>query len=217
MKFSMTDPREVKKFFVIFYVVGALGFTIPALSPFFILMIPYALLLNFAYLVYFHPDKRDLRPAFLFFGIFLMGFALEIAGVQTGKIFGTYTYGESLGIKLLSTPLIIGLNWVFLVYTTSSLFEKVKVPDVIKIILASLSMVAYDLVLEIAAPELGMWFWEEGYAPFQNYVAWFVASLAFHSLVKILRIKTGNPLSGVILLCQFLFFVIVVIVMQFRA
>ena len=58
MKFSLTDYREVRKFFIIFYVVGTLGMVIPYTQQLFIRLIPYTLLLNVAYLTFFHEDKK---------------------------------------------------------------------------------------------------------------------------------------------------------------
>ena len=58
MKFSLTDYREVRKFFIIFYVVGTIGMVLPLTQALFIRLIPYSLLLNIAYLGYFHADKK---------------------------------------------------------------------------------------------------------------------------------------------------------------
>ena len=80
MKFSLTDYREVRKFFIIFYVVGTLGMVIPYTQQLFIRLIPYTLLLNVAYLTFFHEDKKSLKTllAFLFIGI--SSFFFDICG-----------------------------------------------------------------------------------------------------------------------------------------
>ena len=56
-----------------------------------------------------------------FFLIFLLGFVVEVVGVQTGLIFGSYSYGATLGVKLFDTPLLIGLNWIFVSYSSYSI------------------------------------------------------------------------------------------------
>ena len=90
MKFSITDEREVKKFFIIFYVVGIIGMAIPYTLPLFKILTPYALVLSFGYLAYFHPTKKHTTSNILFFFIFLAGLVVEIIGVKTGVIFGGY-------------------------------------------------------------------------------------------------------------------------------
>ena len=131
--------------------------------------------------------------------------------MNTGLIFGRYVYGNSLGIKLFGTPLLIGINWLFLVYTTSSVLEGFKMPVLAKIGLAAALMLIYDIVLEQIAPMLDMWHWENGLIPLQNYVAWFVLALLFQSLLKILNVKVQNKFAFFIIICQFLFFLFLLI------
>jgi putative membrane protein len=72
-------------------------------------------------------------------------------------------------------------------------------------------LLAYDMILEPLAPQLKMWNWENGKAPFQNYLAWFVIALIFAALVKISGINMKNRIAPVILICQILFFTIILI------
>ena len=48
--------------------------------------------------------------------IFVTGVVTEIIGVNTGILFGTYTYGDFFGIKVFDVPLLIGVNWFCIVY-----------------------------------------------------------------------------------------------------
>ena len=124
MKFSLTDYREVRKFFIIFYVIGTIGMVLPLTQALFIRLIPYSLLLNIAYLGYFHADKKSLKTVLAFISIAVLSFFIEMIGVESGLIFGTYAYGEGLGLKWHDTPLIIGVNWVILVYCSSAILEQ---------------------------------------------------------------------------------------------
>lgn len=202
------QEKEVKKFIVIFYCIGLLGFIIPYSNNFFKVLTPYALLTNFFILAYFHPKQKIKSDILVFSLIFICGLVIEIFGVATKNIFGDYTYGTGLGLKIYDTPLIIGLNWLFLSYTISSVVDKIKIHTVIKIILASLLMLIYDIVLEQIAPKMNMWSWKNDLVPLQNYIAWFVFALIFNSWLKIFKVNTQNPLSIMILGCQFLFFLI---------
>ncbi len=207
MEFSFTKEKEVKRFFILFYLIGLTGMIIPVTHPIFKELIPFSLILNVFYLFYFHPDKKNRKSLSVFFFIFLAGLFIEILGVKTGKIFGHYHYGNHLGPKIMDTPLLIGINWLFLIYATSSITDKYPFPVMIKIFFASGLMLVYDFFLEQNAARLGMWFWENRVPPVQNYLAWFVLSLIFHSIIKLFRINTLNPLSLTIWLSQLVFFI----------
>jgi putative membrane protein len=208
-KLKRIKKEKITAFFlIIFYLVGVAGMTIPASSAFFVKLIPYALVLNMVLLAIYHHSKFSIRHLILFIVIYILSLVIEIAGVQTGIIFGSYSYGSGLGIKLFDTPLLIGLNWVFLIYASSALVQKWKLPRIQRIVTASLIMVAYDIVLEQIAPKIDMWSWEGNRVPFQNYIAWFVISLIFHSLSEILKISNKNKLAGPVLTIQFTFFLL---------
>lgn len=199
---------EVKLFIPFFYAVGVFGMLYPALFPVFTKLISFTLILSFIILAAFHPEKIDRKSLVVFLFIYLFGFFIEVIGVNTGLIFGHYEYGSSLGVKLFNTPLIIGLNWLLLVYATSSVFEKAKMHTIVKIILASIIMLGYDIILEQVAPKMDMWSWNNNVVPYQNYFAWFLLAVLFHSLIKINRINTRNKLGLTILSVQFVFFLI---------
>jgi uncharacterized membrane protein len=216
MKFSLTDIREVKKFFIIFYSVGIVGMTIPALLPYFQMLIPYALILNVGYVFYFHQHKAHLRSWFVFALIFILGMAIEIIGVKTGIIFGEYSYvNSSLGWQWYSVPILIGVNWVFLVYASAALFESFRMSKVIKIIAGSSVMVLYDFIMEFAAPIMNMWKFAKSPVPIENYIIWFISAIVFHSFIQYGNIKIHNQLVKTVLFCQFFFFTAIVLIYRF--
>ena len=130
-------------------------------------------------------------------------------GVKTGKIFGVYYYGDSLGPKLWEVPLTIGFNWLILTYTTASLSDKFKIPLSFKILLGALMMLALDLILELAAASMDMWYWPNNeVVPLSNYLVWFGLAVLFHIILRIGRIRTENVLAIPIFICQFLLFAI---------
>ena len=202
------NPEKTIRFFISFYIIGTIGFLLPFTFPLFIKLIPFVLLFNFIALMLFHPADKKVKTILLFSAIFLTGFFIEVTGVNHKIIFGEYWYGESLGPKLFFTPLMIGINWLFLVYTTSSAFENLKVNPIVKIVLSSSAMVVYDLVLEQVAPKMDMWYWKDGLVPFRNFVAWFIIALLLNTLIKLFHIETKNKLAIPLLVCQFLFFLI---------
>lgn len=199
-------PNSIKLFLAIFYLVGVLAIYIPYTSDFFISLTPLALLMSFGFLMLFHP-KFDANTIGVFALIFVLGFFIEERGVNTGLIFGNYSYGDTLGLKISETPLMMGINWILMIYLTASVVEKYKINPVFKIIAASTIMIVYDLVLEQVAPNMNMWSWQDGEIPIRNYLAWFAIAVVFHSILKIRKVETRNKLASTLLLCQMLFFV----------
>ena len=198
-------------FLLFFYLVGIVGFIIPSTRQFFSRLTPLALLLSAGFLVWFHQPKFTTKMLLVFGFIFIFSFLAEVTGVKTGLIFGEYIYGKGLGIKLFETPVIIGLNWLILVYCTKIIAETVCSSKLFRLFFASVLMVFYDLALEQAAPLLGMWSWAGGKIPVQNYIAWFLLASLFHLLLQKTKTKFCNKLAIPGLSIQFLFFVILIV------
>ena len=202
----LTKQTAIAVLLAIFFSVGLVGMLLPASNSFFLQLTPLALLLSFTVLALSDESKqRGKLIAYLLF-IYIVSYLIEVAGVHTGVIFGAYSYGDNLGVKLWETPLIIGANWFFLVYTTAAIFEKTKMHAIFKILLASLAMLVYDIVMEQVAPRMDMWSWKEVAVPLQNYATWFLIAVAFHIGLKWLKIKIKNGLALAVLLCQFALF-----------
>ena len=209
--YFLTQQTTIVALLAIFFSVGVMGMLLPATNAFFLQLTPLALLLSFTLLALSDESKQRVKLIAYLLIIYFSSYAIEVAGVHTGLLFGEYTYGSNLGIKLWDTPLIIGSNWFFLVYTTAAIFEKTNVSSAMKILLASLTMLVYDVVMEQVAPKLDMWSWKQVDVPFQNYFTWFAIAVVFHIGLKILNIKIKNRLAFAVLLCQFIFFVLLFI------
>jgi len=160
---------------VIFYSVGVAGMIIPQTRELFKALVPLNLLLNVMLLLIYHGR---LGPGFAWKAlvIYSAGFIVEIAGVNTGLIFGSYEYGPTLGPQLFHTPLIIGVNWLMLVYASLVITSRYFEQRYFRVLVAAVLMVVYDFALEPAAIDLDMWDWG-GPVPMQNYIAWLVISL----------------------------------------
>jgi uncharacterized membrane protein len=190
------------------YTMGLIGMIVTESGEASVKLTPLTLILSLLVVMLYAEFLPAIRTILIFLVIAVSGYLIEALGVNTGKIFGTYVYGKTLGLSILNTPVLIGLNWLFLVYVTSSLFEKYHIHQIFKIILASLAMVVFDLVLEPVAPKMDMWYWKNSVIPLRNYMAWFIIAIVFHSMIKLSRINTKNPIASWVLLCQFLFFLI---------
>lgn len=189
------------------YLAGVVGLQLSFTRPWFLALTPFNLLLSAAILFSFH---KDLNRAFLFFCIlsFLTGFFTEVAGVASGLIFGQYSYGNTLGVKWLGVPLIIGLNWLILIYSTGIICSGLKVHLVLKAAAAAFLMVLLDLFIEPVAIASDFWSWETLPVPVQNYVAWFAISFFLHLLFYSLPFRKENPAAKFLYLFQLVFFMI---------
>lgn len=125
--------------------------------------------------------KAQRRIALLWIVLtYLATLGLEIAGVATGMVFGEYEYGLGLGQKLLGVPLVIGLNWVIIVYGFAETMRAANWSLLSAVLLVPAGAVFFDIVLEpVAMSSLDYWTWSGSRVPLQNYVAWGLISFAF--------------------------------------
>lgn len=118
-------------------------------------------------------------------------YLLELIGIQTGLLFGSYTYGEYLGFKVLGTPLIIGLLW-FIV--TISAWQIVLLAGKLRLFeqlaFGTIIIILFDLLLEQFAISLGFWWWDNGNIPIYNYICWAVISMGTFLLYKFYAKRT---------------------------
>ncbi len=199
--------KLTKAILVIYFTVGILGLIWPVTATFFTRLIPLTLLASLAVLLAFH-QKWERRHVWVFALIALLGFLVEMAGVLTGLVFGEYAYHYALGFKIFGTPPIIGINWLMLIYAAYGIFEHQRLPSWLKILGGASLMVAYDIILEPVAIALNMWSWGGGDIPIQNYVAWFVISVVFLSIMHLARIRVNNPIAKHMYVVQLVFFMV---------
>ncbi len=199
--------KEVKRFLLIFYLVGVLGFLIPYTHNLFTKLIPLALLLNVFLLLYFHKPTNTKSFAIMAL-IALLGYAIEVVGVKTGVVFGHYWYGNSLGPKLFEVPIMIGINWVLLTYCASIIVSSFIKSMLARIIVGASMVTFYDFVMEPVAIYTNMWHWQSGVIPLKNYLMWFLLAAFFVFIFTRFSKNNLNGLALHVLLLQFLFFVI---------
>lgn len=161
---------------------------------------PALLVLSCFILGFFH---RNIDSRFLSYAgiVFVAGFVLSAIGANTGNIFGSFFFGKNLGLLLWDTPIVIGLLWLILSYSTSvtaafftqrsSLLNK----PIITVLLASILMLFANILLEQIAGDSDFWYWKYQQAPLQNYSAWFVFAFAFNFLFQQLEIDTSNKMA----------------------
>lgn len=212
---KVLGKKKIKGFkwvIVIFHLVGIVGLSIPSIRPYFQLLTPFHLLLSTGLLLVFH---KSWNAQFLIFMIvaFVIGFMSEVIGVHTGLLFGEYTYGTVLGIRLFEVPLMIGINWFLLVYLCGEFFEKRINQELLASILGAGLMVLMDFLIEPVAIALDFWSWENNVVPLSNYVGWFFVALIIQMIYRKFKFEKSNPLAPFLLLNLLLFFAILNLVL----
>lgn len=202
---------------IILYIVGIIGVTLP-LHKDFMLLTPLNLLTTFVIAVY--ADKNKNAGLYLVLACcYLFGFFLELAGVQSGLIFGQYTYGATLGPKIWGTPLIIGINWAMLVYASVSISNSyfTEFPTMVKAAIGATLMVLLDIFIEPVAVKFDFWSWASApmnkliVAPLENYIVWWLAAFLLNYLVQTIMPAIKNRAIEVLFYLQLLFFIWIII------
>ena len=194
-------------FIILFHIVGFVGFYFTETRVFFISLVPFHLLLMAGILFanYVTINKKTIYATLI---IVFAGYLIEVIGVRTGQIFGQYFYGETLGKKILSVPLVIGVNWFIVVFSLGGILRSVfKRNKVIRTFIGAAMLVGLDFLIEPVAIEYDYWSWQNNTIPIQNYVGWFLVSLVMMAFYNYYDFKKTNPVAKTLFLSQLMFFV----------
>lgn len=191
---------------IILHIVGAIGCVIEYTRPLMLMLTPLNLLISAGFLIYCNPHPYLKTLLFLFISG-LIGFFVEMIGVKTGWIFGSYSYGNTLGLKLEEVPLIIGINWFMLSFIFGNIVSRLPLHIFGKVTLAALFMTAIDFFIEPVAIQLDFWSWEGGSIPLSNYFGWFITSLVIQAIYQKFHFEKKNPVVNSLLIGQLIFFI----------
>ncbi len=193
---------------VLFHLVGLMGFIVLALSVLFLKILPWHLLLMTGIIIYNHKQP-NVKLMLFTLSIFTLGFCAEYIGVHTGYLFGNYTYGQTLGKKLLDIPLLIGINWFLLIYSTGVLMQRSRIKNIfVRVLSGALLLVLLDFFIEPIAIHFDYWHWTNNIIPLKNYLCWFLISAGMLIIFEKLRFEKQNKAPVALLMMQFLFFMV---------
>lgn len=190
---------------VIMYAAEITGLYLETTQIGFQKLVPYLILLSVALLLCFHQPWNRNEVVVLLVTL-LGGFQASLLGVNTGKIFGPYSYGASLGWQVVHTPVIMGFYWLLLIYTVQVTIGKFNIRPIWNSVAGAALIAALDYIIEPVAMKFDFWQWQDGIIPVQNYVAW--ASVSFLILWYANRInpKKENKLAIPLLIIESIFF-----------
>jgi putative membrane protein len=201
---------------IIIYCVGITGLIFA--PELFKAITPFNLLLSVFFVLYFDKSIKLNLIAYLLI-VFCAGWCIEWLGVRTGLLFGTYSYGTTLGFRIDNIPVLIGLNWFILSYCSANIVRSFFYSDniIVQSLCSGILMVLMDACIEPVCEKLDFWYWQNHVAPFQNYIAWFVFSSLFSYLFFKLKLDSNNSASRLLYLVQVFFFLSLLIRYSFYA
>jgi len=209
---------------VLFHAIGLIGILFFN-RQFFVQATVINLLLMFVLLLWTQKEKNGYFFLFAVAAI-LLGLAFEIVGVNTGALFGDYTYGNVLGYKFMKVPLIIGINWFVIIYCCGISIHTLLMKAINRIsadtktkpmALKAISVIVdgatiavfFDWVMEPVAVKLGYWKWGgDGETPFYNYLCWLMISNIILAVFHFSKFNKQNKFAVNLLLIQMMFFLL---------
>lgn len=220
---------------IIIYIVGIVGLSLTVCHKVFVYLSSANIMLAACLVIFYHTTshtivqkaqeaallgknatdyivQQGMQFVFKSFLVGVFGYLLEVDGVRTGVIFGEYSYGDVLGPKLMGVPLILGLNWFFMVYCSTQIAYLFKLPVLPTALISGLIMTLYDLILEPNAVAMGYWTWHQGSIPLQNYIAWFVAGTIFSLFYAYKSIRVHNMMAIFLFCIQIVFFSVLILI-----
>ncbi|MFD1873771.1 carotenoid biosynthesis protein [Hymenobacter bucti] len=197
--------RVAQGLVLLFHLTGFVGLAFSQDKSFYLKYTPLTLLLTAGLLLAFQPERNWSFWLFVL-QTFLLGFTAEFVGVHTGAIFGSYTYGATLGPKYVEVPWLIGLNWVVVTYCAGMLTSYLPLPLLFRVLVGAALMVGFDLCLEPVASRYDFWHWTGNVIPLRNFRDWFLLSLVLQLLFQRSTFLKRNPLVPLVYLVQLLFF-----------
>jgi putative membrane protein len=162
-------------------------------EDFFLPKSPFTLLYLLFLLIFFF--KIDSQKTVLLFALFMVtGIAVEWIGVHTGSLFGDYYYGKNFGPKMDGIPILIGVNWGILTFTTHVIAKKFLSSRIAIIALGAFLMVGLDYFLEQICDFSGFWHFNGG-AGWFNYICWFVVAAILHAIALQFKLNGSKLIS----------------------
>jgi putative membrane protein len=203
----LTKSRLVIVLILLFHVVGLAGLAVPAYRNLFLSIVPFHLLLMFTLITINHEGSTDKKFALFVLSVFSAGLLVEWTGVHTAILFGHYAYGSTLGFKVSGIPLIIGINWMLLIYCTGIAVRQMKLQNGwIQATTGAALLVMLDYLIEPVAIKLNYWAWLHSTIPVYNYICWFLISALLLRLFSLFNFTRQNQVPVVFLFVQFAFF-----------
>lgn len=180
---------------MIIYMTSLVGFTTAHQQAWYLYYTPYFILLNAVLLLLY--QKEWSKPTFYFGASALfLGFAVEVIAVQTASLYGSYSFGETLGFKALGVPLVLPIYWLVNALSTACLVHKLplKNPWILSAFGALLMVLLTGFIHQVA-PKLNFWSISSPNGLLRLSLVWFLFGFALQYLFIRLKVSAKNPMA----------------------
>lgn len=160
----------------------------------FLSLTPLNLLLT-AIIVVWNIENWSLKTLLAFLIPVTLGFISEVLGVNYGLIFGSYSYGNNLGYKVVGVPLLICTNWAMLTFITADVAKYFTKNIWLSALTGAVLMTILDLIIEVSAPRFDFWEFEGKVVPVQNYLGWLIIAFLSHLGCQRLNVLSNKIIS----------------------
>jgi putative membrane protein len=89
---------------------------------------------------------------------------------------------------------------------TADLSSLIHKNTIVQSLLGGFIMMLLDFIIEVSAPRLDFWKFENNTIPLKNYIAWFIIGSIAHYLYRQINIKTNKKVSIHIFVAITIFF-----------
>jgi putative membrane protein len=111
----------------------------------------------------------------------MLGFAVELAGVATGRPFGHYAYSARLGPRVGGVPLLAAAAWALMARPAWVVAGLLSPRRPARVGLAAGALTAWDVYLDPRMVREGYWSWPGGGryegVPATNFLGWYLTGL----------------------------------------
>lgn len=180
---------------MIIYMASLVGFTTPHQQAWYLYYTPYFILLNALLLLVY---QKEWSKSVLYFGAsaILIGFTVEALTIQTSSLYGTYTFGKTLGISFLGVPLVMPIYWFVNALSTASIASKLPLKNSwVRCTLGAVLMVLLTAVIHQVAPKLDFWSMSSNNSLIRLSLVWFLVGFALQYLFIRLNTSSKNPMA----------------------
>lgn len=192
----------------VFYGVGFLFHVWDVTFSLMLVLTPYTILATAV--IGFLPDVLAKQRKLLLWALvtFLGTLFLEILGVATGLVFGSYMYGGTLGLSVFGVPVLIGINWTLIIMGSVMMVRRLTSHPLVIALVTGAITVLFDWIMEPVAIALDYWTWSGGDIPLQNYIAWFIIASVFAWIFDSMKLKSSSSIPSLIVVVQAVFFLL---------
>lgn len=144
-----------------------------------------------------HAGRQGRMPLLELVSAAVYGVVLEEADIL---LFGTYFYNDQFVLTIDRVPVVIGLVWAVIIYSSMRITDAFHLPRRVAPLADALWAVMLDVAFDAVAIRLGLWIWhipvDAGYfgVPAGNFYAWLFVTASFSLCTRWLRGRAaGRP------------------------